>query len=97
MFSHIDDKVNHFQLLIKITDHKSYDNTISISDGFTNSRNGINVPNKTMAVWKLQVEWRDESILWVPLKYLKASSQIKLSEFVINNNIGCELALHWWV
>ena len=79
MFSQIDDKGNHFQLLSKITYHKSDGNTISISDGFTKSINGNNVPNNTTAGWKLQVEWNDGSIVWVPLKYIKASNWIELS------------------
>ena len=76
LFSHIDDKGNHFQLLRNITGHKYYGNTISISDGLIKSRNGNNVTNKTMDGWKLQVKWKDGSIFWVPLKYLKASDQI---------------------
>ena len=56
MFSHIDEKGNYLQLLIKITDHKSNGNKISISDGFIKSRNVNNVPNNTMNGWKLKVE-----------------------------------------
>ena len=97
MFSQICGKGNHFQLFSKITDHNYDGNTISISDVFTKSINGNNVLNNTMAGCKLQVKWKDGSIFWVPLKYLKASNRIELSEYAINNNIGCEPALHWWL
>ena len=51
MFSQIYDKGHHFQLLRKIIDHKSNDNTILISDGFIKSINGNNVPNNTIYGW----------------------------------------------
>ena len=73
MLSQIDDKGDLFQLFRKITYHKSDGNKISISDGFIKSRNGNNVPNKTMDGCKLQVDRKDGSIFWVPLKYLKAT------------------------
>ena len=56
MLSQIDDKSHHLQLLIKINDHKSDGNKISIIDGLFKSRNVNNVLNKTTAGWKLQVE-----------------------------------------
>ena len=61
MFSQIGDKVHNFQLLSKITDHKSDRTVIYISDGFIKSINENNVPNKTTSVWKLQVKWKDRS------------------------------------
>ena len=81
----------------KITEYNYYGNTISISDGFIKSRNGNNLPNKTMSGWKLQVECKDGSIFWVPLKYLKASNWIELSEYAINNNIKYGPAFRLWV
>ena len=79
MLSHIDDKGNHLQLLRKINDHKSNGNTISISDGLIKSINVSNVTNNNMTGWKLKVEWKDGSIFWVPLKYLKDSNRIESS------------------
>ena len=77
-----------------ITDNNSDGNEISISDGFIKSRNGNNLPNKTTNGWKLQVEWKDGSTSWVPLKDLKASNLIELAEYKINNNIEHKPAFH---
>ena len=59
MLSYADDKDHHLQLLRKITDHKSYVDATSISDGFIKSINFNNVPKKTTAGWKCK--WRDGS------------------------------------
>ena len=76
MFLYIDNGGCHFQPLIKITDHKSDGNTISISGGLINPINEKNIPKNTMDGWKLQVEWKDMSASWVTLEYLKASNPL---------------------
>mmetsp|Transcript_15996 Transcript_15996/g.23839 ORF Transcript_15996/g.23839 Transcript_15996/m.23839 type:complete len:1130 (+) Transcript_15996:7540-10929(+) len=97
MFSQIDDEGHHHQLLSEISDHKSDGNAIAISDGFIKSRSGNDVPKKTTAGWKMQVEWKDGSTSWVPLKDLKVSNPLELAEYAINNKIDREPAFHWWV
>ena len=96
-FSQIDAEGHHFHLLSKITDHKPNVSAISISDGFINSSNGNHVTKKTTYIWKLQVEWKDGSKSWVPLKDLKASYPIELSEYEINKKIERKPAFHLWV
>ena len=76
MFSQIDDELHHFQILSKITNHKSDGNKIAISDGFIQSNNGNNLPMYTTAVWKLQVGWKGGSTPGVPMKGIKASNMI---------------------
>ena len=97
MLSQIDDEGHRFQLLRNITDHKPYGNAIAISDGFINSRNGNNGPKNNTDGWKLQVEWKDIATSWVPLKDIKASNPIELSEYTINNNIEHKPFFHWLV
>ena len=47
--------------------------------------------------WKLQVERRDGSTYWAPLKDLKASNPVELEWYTINNNIELGLDFCWWV
>ena len=47
------------------------------------------------AAWKLQVKWRYWLTYWVPLKDLKASNPLELSEYAINNKIELKPALYW--
>ena len=77
--------------------HKSDVNAISISYGFNKSRNGNNVPKETTSGWKLQVEWKDRSTSWVPLKYLNSPNSLELAEYAINNKVEHKPAFHWWV
>jgi hypothetical protein len=52
---------------------------------------------KTTAGWKLQVEWKDGSTQWIPLKNLKNSNPIELAEYAVANHIDDEPAFNWWV
>eukprot|EP00979_Chaetoceros_neogracilis_P016060 scaffold6898_cov247-Chaetoceros_neogracile.AAC.1 len=51
----------------------------------------------TTAGWKLEVEWKDGSVDWVPLKDLKASNPLELAEYAVANEIDDEPAFKWWV
>ena len=38
------------------------------------------------------MEWKDESVDWVPPKYLKQSNPVELAEYAMANEISDELA-----
>ena len=42
------------------------------------------------------VEWKDNSFYWVPLKNLKQSNPVDLSEYAVANGISDEPAFNWW-
>ena len=43
------------------------------------------------------MEWKDESVDWVPPKYLKHSNPVELAEYAMANEISYELAFSWRV
>ena len=47
--------------------------------------------------WSLEVEWKDGSASWVPLKDLKLANPVELAEYAVANNLEHEPAFHWWV
>ena len=47
--------------------------------------------------WKLCIEWKDGSTTWEPLKDLKESNPIEVSEYAIANKIDHEPTFVWWV
>ena len=70
---------------------------IKRSNGFIKSQNGNTHKKMTTRGWKLQVEWKDGSVSWVPLKDLKASNPVELAEYAVANDISDEPAFNWWV
>ena len=46
---------------------------------------------------ELLVHWHDSETCWVPLKELKASNPVELTEYAVANRIDDEPAFNWWV
>ena len=97
MMSQVDSEGHHWQLLSEISDHRSNHLAITEKNGFIRSHNGNLHPKKTTIGWDIEVEWKDGSVSWVPLKDLKVSNPIELAEYAIANNIDEEPAFKWWV
>ena len=95
--SQVDSEGHHYQLLAKVSDHQSTYLAITKKNGSIRSKSGNLHPKKTTIGWSIEVEWKDRSVFWVPLKNLKASNPIELAEYAVANNIEKEPAFKWWV
>ena len=47
--------------------------------------------------WKILVEWKEGSVDWVPLKYIKKFNPVELAEYDVANDISDEPNFNWWV
>ena len=47
--------------------------------------------------WYLCVKWKDDSTSWVPLKDLKQSNPLEVSEYAVAKKLVSEPAFQWWV
>ena len=97
MMSQVDSEGHHYQLLAEISDHYADGTAIKKSNGFIKSSNGNKVPKKTTRGWQLEVEWKDGSVSWVPLRDMKTSYPVELAEYAIANDLQEEPAFKWWV
>jgi len=52
---------------------------------------------KTTTGWDLEVEWKDDTTSWLPLKTLKETNPIQVAEYAKANKIDSEPAFDWWV
>ena len=96
MISQVDSEGHHYQLLAEISDHRSNHLALTKKNGFIKSKNGNLHPKKTTRGWSIEVEWKDGTVSWVPLKDLKASNPVELAEYAVANNIDDEPAFKWW-
>jgi hypothetical protein len=97
LFSQIDEHGQQFQVLNDILEHQKDGSAIPIEQGYITSRSGNRHPKKTTRGWKLLVEWKDGSVVWIPLKDLKAPNPLQVAEYAVDNNIDHEPAFNWWV
>ena len=97
MYAQVDDEGNQYLLLQEITDHKSDNSAIPISDGMIRNRSGTLKPKVTTRGWYLLVLWRDGSTSWERLSDLKESNPIEVAEYAVANRLTEEPAFKWWV
>jgi hypothetical protein len=68
------------------------------SDQFrVDKRTGRSEKKKTTAGWVLEIEWKDGSTSWLPLKELKETNPVEVSMYAVDNQIADEPAFDWWV
>ena len=97
ILSQVDSEGNHYQVLKEIRNHSVDGSALKRNDRFMRSHGGNLHAKKITRGWKLEVEWEDGTLSWIPLKDLKASNPVGLSEYVVANNTEDEPAFKWWV
>ena len=97
MMSQVDAEGNSYSILSAIIDHRSDGNTLSKDDAYISTKTGKPKLRQTTPGWHLQVEWKDGTISWIPLKDIKESNPAQVAEYAITNKIAEEPDFAWWV
>ena len=87
MLSQVNSEGNHFQVLNEISEYSADGSALERSNRFVRSCGGNLHAKKRNRGWKLEFEWEDGTLSWLPLKYLKASNPVKLAEYAVEKNI----------
>ena len=97
MISQVDSEGHHYQAQTEIRDHSTDGSALKRSNGFIRSC-GVNLhAKKTARCCKSDVKWKDGTLIYMPLKDIKASKPVELAEYVVANNIEDEPSFKWWV
>ena len=97
IYSQVDQEGRSFTLRQEISDHRTTAEAVSKEHGYSTSHNGNQVPKPTTKGWELQVEWKDGSSEWIPLKLLKENNPIEVAEYAVANKIEDQPAFALWV
>lgn len=97
ILSQVDEEGNTFEIIDSIVDHRSNGHAISREEGTFLDRRGKQHKKRTTRGWDLQVEMKDGSTAWLPLKDLKESHPVQVAEYAVANKIADEPAFAWWV
>ena len=93
----IDGDGQHNTLISEIAAQKRDESTITKENCFKYTKSGNRVVKKTTYGWYLLVSWKDGCNSWFPLKYLRVSNPIEISEYTVTHNLTEELDFHRWV
>ena len=67
------------------------------ADQYCISKDRRKTKKKTTTGWDLEIEWKDGSTSWLPLKEVKETNSVEVAEYAIANRIDKEPAFDWWV
>ena len=97
MLYQVDSEGHHYQVLKDISYHSAYGSALKRSDVFIRNCSRNLQAKRTTRGWKLEVDWKDGTLICIPLKYPKASNHVELDKYEVANNIEYEPAFKWWV
>ena len=95
LYAQVDNEGHMEAMLKEISGHKNGPNAIDKEEGFTRSHNGNQIPIRTTKGWEIEVQWKDGSASWVPLKDIKDFNPIELMEYAVAQQIDTEPAFNW--
>jgi len=97
LLSQIDEEGNQYQIFKEIVDHrKDPKRAVDKADQFFTKGKKKHM-RKTTTGWDLEVEWKDGTTSWLPLKTLKETNPVQFAEYACANKIDAEPAFDWWV
>jgi hypothetical protein len=81
----------------EIVDHWSDRSAVPVDDAYYVDPNGQTTRRMTTKGWKLLVKWKDGTTDWLPLKDLKESYPVQVTEYAVTNKIAEQPAFAWWL
>ena len=96
IYAQVDEDGRRLLLLEEIINHRHDGTAVKIDDKYIT--HGTNKTlRRTTQGWFLQVQWRDGTTSWEPLRNLKESNPVELAEYAVANKLLEEAAFAWWV
>jgi hypothetical protein len=96
LYSQVDEEGNIHRLYKGIVAHRKLPSAVDKADQFRQIGNK-RVKKKTTAGWEVEIEWKDGTTSWLPMKEVKATNSVELAEYAVANRIDSEPAFDWWV
>ena len=97
MLYQVDSEGHHYQVQKEVRDHSSDGNTLKRRNRFIKSRGkNLHAEKKTRGC-KLEVKWKNVTLRWIPLQYLKPSNPVEMDEYAVANDIKDRPAFKLWV
>ena len=96
LYSQVDEDGNQLHIYSGIVGQRKRQGGVHKADQFY-QRNGREYKKRTTAGWDLEVEWKDGSTSWVPLKVLKKDNPLDVAKYAVDNQVAEEPAFDWWV
>ena len=89
LFSQVDTEGNQYRIFREIINHRRRDSAVAKEDGFRKSKRN-KIRKKTSTGWDFEVEWKDGTTSWLPLKTIKETNAVDIAEYAKQNGLQDE-------
>lgn len=96
IYAQVDAEGFRHLILGEIINNHQEEDAVHMSDKWIQGKANMSCRPTTKG-WKLQVQWKDGTTSWEPLRNLKSSNPIEVAEYAITNKLDQEPAFAWWV
>ena len=96
LFSQVDAEGNQYRLFREIINHRKGKSALDKADQYRIGSNGRRTMKKSTSGWDFEVEWKDGSTSWLPMKDLKETNAVELAQYAKANRLLEEPAFEWW-
>lgn len=96
MYTQVDPQGYSHTILDCILDFKKDDTTLSKDDMYINTKSSRHCTTQSTSRWKFLIQYKDVSEQWLPLKFLKKTNPLEMTEFATTIGIDEEPAFSWW-
>ena len=93
----VDANGRHSHVLEGVIGHRKTGRAVEQDEAYITTRRGQRKLRQTTVGWELQVQWRDKTTQWVPLKVLKEDNPVEVAVYAKSQGIDKEPAFSWWV
>ena len=97
MYAQVDTDGHHNLLIDEIIDHKTDEKALTKENMYVTMPSGAKKMKKSCDGWYLQVQWKDGSASWIPLKDAKRTNPLQVAQYAQAKQIQSEPAFAWWV
>ena len=89
LYSQVDSEGKQYRYFVAIINHRKNTKAVDKVDQFR-----THYGKKTTTGWNLEVEWKDGTTSWLPLKEIKEKNPVEVANYAISNRIDTEPAFN---
>ena len=91
MYSQVDSEGKQYRYFVAIINPRKNTKAVDKVDQFR-TQYGKKTRKKTTTGWNLEVEWKDGTTSWLPLKEIKETNPVEVANYAISNQLDTEPA-----
>lgn len=96
LWNQVDNEGWDYGQIFEVVGHRRNEDAVPKDEGFITNISGTRKRVVTTKGWDMKVRWENGEESCIPLKDIKESNSVEVSEYAVNHNTQDEPAFAWW-